>query len=48
MGPENSRRSQCRDRDRILVFKARKFRGLEHLGGYKKGRGWETSLLPLS
>ena len=48
MGPENSRQSQCRDRDRILIFEARTFRRLEKIGGYKKGRGWETSLLPLS
>ena len=48
MGPENSRQSQFRDRDRILVSEARKIRRLENFGGYKKGRGWETALLPLS
>jgi hypothetical protein len=39
MGPENSRQSQFRDRDRILIFEARKFRRLENFGGYKKGSG---------
>ena len=37
MGPENWRQSQFRDRDRILIFEARKFRRLENFGGYKKG-----------
>ena len=48
MGPKNWRQSQFQDRDRILIFEARKFRRLENFGGYKKGRGWETALLPLS
>ena len=37
MGPENSRQSQFRDQDRILIFEARKIRRLENFGGYKKG-----------
>ena len=48
MGPKKSRRNQFRDRDRILISEARKIQRLENFEGYKKGRGWETALLPLS
>ena len=48
MGPENSKRSQTRDRCRILGLQKHNFGGYKIWEVTQKGRGWETSLLPLS